>query len=140
MPAEILNAAALRERYLTEAIQTATPATRLVMVLDKLELDLHRADQAFESGDLKEVNDNLVHAQEILLALRGTMQVDLWEGAPRVVALYDYLHNELLHANIDKDRARAVAATEHITALAGAWRQAAAATSEPLVEVAGGVA
>ncbi len=40
----------LRSRYLSEAVQTATPAGRLVMLYDALELDLLRADQAFEVG------------------------------------------------------------------------------------------
>lgn len=127
MPTDLAKAESLRERYLTEAVETATPAGRLVMILDKLELDLLRADQAFATGDLKGVSDNLVHAQEILLVLRDTLRTDLWDGAARVAALYSYLHSELVMSNIDKDRTRAAAATEMIGQLVAAWRAAAAA-------------
>jgi flagellar secretion chaperone FliS len=116
----------LRSRYLTEAVQTATPAGRLVMLYDQLELDLLRADQAFEVGtDLKEISDRLIHAQEIILTLRETVNPDVWDGAPRLIALYDYLNAELLGANLDKDRQRAANVADHVRQLATAWRQAA---------------
>ncbi len=50
----------------------------------------------------------------------------MWDGAPRLMALYDYLNAELLGANLDKDRQRAVNVTDHVRQLAAAWRQAAA--------------
>ncbi len=120
------NAEQLRVRYLTEAIETATPAGRLVMLVDALEMDLAFADKAFAAGDnLKEISDRLIHAQEILLTLRDTLDTTIWEGAERLGALYDYLGTELLHANMDKDRARAAEVARHVSQLAAAWRQAA---------------
>jgi len=115
----------LRERYLAEAIETAGPAVRLTMLYDALEQDLRRADAAFETGDLKEINDNLVHAQAIILTLRDTMKPELWEGAPRMIALYDFFLAELLGSNLTKDRQRAAAAAELIGRVGGAWRKAA---------------
>jgi len=116
-------------RYLAEAVETASPAVRLMMLFDRLELDLRRASDGFESGDLELINDGLGHAQEILFILRATLRGDLWEGAPRLGALYDFLHGELLHANVAKDRTRMTAAMEMIGQLAAAWRQAAANAS-----------
>jgi len=115
----------LRRRYLADAIETAPPAVRLTMLYDALELDLARADAAFEAGDLQTINDKLVHAQEIILTLRDTMKPELWEGAPRIIALHNYFLGELLHANLEKDRARAAAAATLIGQLGNAWRQAA---------------
>jgi flagellar protein FliS len=112
-------------RYLAEAVETATPAVRLMMLFDRLELDLRRASDGFESGDLELINNNLVHAQEILFILRASLRGDLWEGADRLGALYDFLQGELLNANVTKDRTRMAAATEMIAELAATWRQAA---------------
>ncbi|HXY28940.1 MAG TPA: flagellar export chaperone FliS, partial [Acidimicrobiales bacterium] len=111
--------------YLVEAIETASPAVRLTMLYDRLELDLRRADDGFEAGDLKAINDSLVHGQEILTTLRTTLRADVWEGAARLGTLYDFLHGELLGANLAKDRARMQAAAALIAQLATAWRQAA---------------
>lgn len=117
----------LRNRYLTDAVQTATPAARLVMLYDALEMDLAHADKAFEAGtDLKEISDRLIHAQEILMALRDTIDPQAWDGAPRLIGLYNFLNAELLGANLDKDRERAAGVARHVSQLAAAWRQAAA--------------
>lgn len=119
------NPTAVRRRYLAHAIETASPASRLTMLFDALELDLLRADLAFESGDLKSINDNLVHAQEIILCLRDTMQPDVWDSAGQMIALHNFFLAELLGANLDKNRERAAAVATLISRVADAWRQAA---------------
>lgn len=128
----------VRSRYLAEAVQTATPAGRLVMLYDALELDLLRADQAFAvATDLKAISDRLIHAQEIILTLRDTVNPDVWDGAPRLIALYDFLSSELLGANLDKDRDRAARVADHVRQLAQAWRQAAAQADGVVVGAVG---
>jgi flagellar protein FliS len=140
------QAAKLRQRYLADAIETAAPSVRLTMLYDALELDLRRADTGFETDDLKVINDNLVHAQEIILTLRDTIKPELWDGAPRMIALYDFFLAELLGANISKDRARAAAVAVLIGRVGDAWRKAAenvAVTEDSTVgreERVGGVA
>jgi len=115
----------MRRHYLAHAIETASPALRLTMLYDALELDLLRADNAFESGDLKSINDNLVHAQEIILCLRDTIQPERWEAARQMIALHNFFLAELLGANLNKDRERAAAVAKLIGRIADAWRQAA---------------
>lgn len=126
----------LRIRYLTEAIETASPAMRLTMLFDALEQDLARADRGFAEGiDLKRLSDLLIHAQEILALLRDTMDVSVWEPAARIQALYDHLYTELVMANLEKDRDRVAEVAVHVAQLAVAWREAAA-SSEPGTELA----
>jgi len=120
----------LAQRYLADAVETASPAVRLTMLYDRLELDLRRAETGFEEGDLKAISDNLIHAQEILLTLRTTLRGDVWDGAARLAALYDFLHGELLQANLAKDRTKVTGAAELVAQLGAAWR-AAATTSSP---------
>jgi flagellar protein FliS len=123
------QAAKIQQRYLADAVETAAPAVRLTMLYDALEMDLRRADAAFDADDLKAINDNLVHAQEIILTLRDTMKPELWDGAPRLIALYNFFLGELLGANLNKDRQRAVDVAELITRVGNAWRQAAEAVA-----------
>ena len=134
------QAAKLRQRYLADAIETAAPPVRLTMLYDALELDLRRADTAFEADDLKAINDNLVHAQAIILTLRDTIKPELWDGAPRLIALYDFFLAELLGANLTKDRKRAAGVTELIGRVGDAWRKAAVDAVIEGEERVGGVA
>jgi flagellar protein FliS len=110
------------------------------MLFDALDLDLSRADAAFETEDLKAINDNLVHAQEIILTLRDTIKPELWDGARRLMALYDFFLAELLGANLTKDRERAAAAAVLIGRIGEAWRKAAETEASRREEPVGGLA
>ncbi len=123
--ARIVDAAALRRRYLEESVQTASPAARFLMLLDKLEMDLDQAGHAFDLSDWFSVSSNLVHAQEVLLYLRLTLRQDIWEGAARMASLYDFWRSELVQVNISKDRERLQEVGSMIAEVAAAWREAA---------------
>jgi len=125
MPASIHKAEEMKRRYLREAVITATPAPRLIMLYDHMLHSLRVADDAFERGDLKVINDSLCKVQEVLLALRGTLRTDLWAGAADLSALYSTLHAELVQANLKKDRAQAQRVAEVVIELAEAWHSAA---------------
>ena len=125
MPSPAAKAEEMKRRYLREAVITATPAARLNMLFDKMILELGLADNGFERGDLKAVNDGLCRAQDILLALRGTLRTDLWDGANELSQLYFALYKELLEANMAKNRAQAQRVLAVVQDLAAAWRRAA---------------
>jgi flagellar protein FliS len=125
VPAPPARAEEMRRRYQREAVITATPAVRLTMLFDKMIHELRRADDGFERDDLKVVNDGLCRAQDILLALRGTLRTDLWDGAVDLSQLYFALYRELLEANLHKDRGRARQVLTVVEELGDAWRRAA---------------
>ncbi|MCL4434258.1 MAG: flagellar export chaperone FliS [Actinobacteria bacterium] len=122
------NVRYLRERYLRDAILTATPAQRVVMLYDQLLLDITTATSLLVVEgirDLKGVNDHLVNAQEIVLTLRDVLRTDLWEGAANLAQLYTYIHGELVQANLQKDVERLRGVVELVERLADAFRTAA---------------
>jgi flagellar protein FliS len=94
-----------RRRYLADQVETATPAQRLMMLFGRLQRDLREAEEAFGGTDLKVINDALVHAQQILFALRDPLDLDTPLGAS-LAAVYNFAINELIQANLKKDRHR----------------------------------
>jgi flagellar protein FliS len=127
---------ALRARYLTETVATASPARLLVMLYDRLLLDLAQAEQALRGGDRELGSDRLLHAQEIVLELRVGLDVAAWSGGPGLAQLYGYLLTELVGANVRVDPDRVRACRELVEPLADAWREAAlaaAAAADPSV-------
>jgi flagellar protein FliS len=116
----------LQERYQQDAIKTAPPRVLLVMIYDKLIKDLKEADTAMEAGNCFESNRRLIHAQEIVVALRNALRPELWDGAPRLSGLYNCIYGELVTANMKRDPERIRWCLGHIEELADAWRQAAA--------------
>jgi flagellar secretion chaperone FliS len=121
-----MSAAALRARYLGDSVATASPQQLLVMLYDRLALDLERAEGALAGGDREEAGAQLQHAQEIVFELHSSLQVDVWEGGPRLAALYTWLISELIQANVKGDRNRVASCRQVVEPLRDAWRQAAA--------------
>ncbi len=121
-----MSAASLRARYLGDSVATASPQQVLVMLYDRLTLDLERAQLAISAGDRPRLNDELQHAQAIVVELLSSLQVDMWEGGPRLAALYNWLLNELVQANLKMDANRVASCRQVVEPLRDAWRQAAA--------------
>jgi flagellar protein FliS len=121
-----MSAAALRARYLGDAVATASPQQLLVMLYDRLALDLERGQAALMAGDRTVANEQIQHAQEIVIELRSSLQVDVWEGGPRLAALYSWLISELITANVKADVNRVSSCRQVVEPLRDAWRQAAA--------------
>ena len=96
----------LRERYLTDSISTASPGKLLVMLYDRLVMDLVHGEQNLRDGNREQASDKLQHAQEIILELRTTLDVDAWSGGPSLANLYGYLLTELIGANVRGDADR----------------------------------
>jgi flagellar protein FliS len=125
----------MRNRYLQDSISTASPGKLLVMLYDRLVMDLHLGEEALRAGDREEANDKINHGQEIILELRTTLDVEAWAGAPGLANLYGYLLTELIGANIARDADRVATCRGMIEPLRDAWREAAtlaAANSTPV--------
>lgn len=121
-----MTSPALRTRYLNDSVSTASPGKLLVMLYDRLVLDLAQGEEALRSGDRTAGADRLMHAQEIILELRSTLDISVWSGAPGLAALYAYWLAELIGANVTGDADRAKLIREQIEPLRDAWREAAA--------------
>ena len=120
---------AMRERYLADSITTASPAKLLMMLFDRLVLDLTRGEQALLAGDGQEARDNLLHAQDIVMELRVTLNLDAWEGAADLARLYAFVTTELIAANVQCDAVKVRQCRELMEPLRDTWREAALAPS-----------
>jgi len=119
----------LRNRYLADSINTASPGRLLVMLYDRLVLDLAQGEQAIRTGNRGDASERLNHAQEIILELRTTLVLDDWSGAAGLASLYGWLLTELIQANIKLDAAKVVACRAIVEPLRDTWREAVALAS-----------
>jgi flagellar protein FliS len=122
------NAQAARSRYAADAVSTASPARLLVMLYDRLLRDLVTAEEAAGKGDLMTMRSELVHAQDIVLELRTSLDTTAWDGAQALADLYTFLHGELVAANVQRDAARIASCRSLVEPLRDAWRTAALQT------------
>ncbi|GIE27931.1 flagellar protein FliS [Actinoplanes italicus] len=124
-----MSAPNLRDRYLQDSINTASPARLLIMLYDRLILDLMHGEEALRNEDRVLANEKITHAQEIVLELRVTLDVDAWEGAPGLASLYGFILTELIGANIKRDADRVASCRTLLEPLRDAWRDAASAST-----------
>ena len=133
-----LHQARALNRYQREAILSASPARLLTMLYDRLLLDLSRALDAQESQDWQGAHDMLVHAQDIIAELAGSLNAGTWDGAAELGSLYAYAARTLINANVRREPALVRECIELLEPLRQAWHEAAAALS--LSAVAPGLA
>lgn len=114
-----------RNAYLGNSVSTASPQRLLVMLCERLVLDLQRAREAQLVSAHDQAREPLLHAQDIVLELNASLDATKWSGAPALASLYDWMHSQLVIANTKRD----MTATEHCLGLAeqlaDTWRQAA---------------
>ncbi|WP_250003387.1 flagellar export chaperone FliS [Actinoplanes sp. M2I2] len=121
-----MTAPNLRNRYLQDSIETASPAKLLMMLYDRLVLDLVQGEEAIRAKQIENAHEKLSHAQEIVMELQVSLDVEAWSGAPGLANLYTYLITELIGANIAKDAERVAVCRGFVEPLRDAWREAAA--------------
>ncbi len=134
-----MNYAAGRLRYMDDTVTTVSPGRLLVMLYDRLVLDLQKAETEQRAGRRGAAGPHLTHAQDIVHELAATLDVEAWDGAKQLMSVYMYLITELVSANVAGDADRTAACRELVEPLRDAWYQAAqevAMTATPL-EVVG---
>ncbi|MBW8751196.1 MAG: flagellar export chaperone FliS [Propionibacteriales bacterium] len=114
-----------RAAYLDASVATASPARLLVMLLDRLVLDVQRGLEAQRQSDHEETHRHLTHAQDIVLELATSLRPEEFRGGYDLAALYGFLHRQLVMANVRKDAAMTDEVLTLVTDLCDTWRQVA---------------
>jgi flagellar secretion chaperone FliS len=115
----------VRNPYLQDSVGTASPGRLLVMLYDRLVADLFQGEEALRADDRELSAERITHAQEIILELRTTLDVEAWSGAPGLASLYGFLLTELIQANIKRDADKVASCRALVEPLRDAWREAA---------------
>jgi flagellar protein FliS len=112
-----------RIRFLRDRVMTATPAQRVVMLFDRLALDLQRA---VDSDDPIVAAAQIGHASTIVAELLGSLDQGAGGPADNLAALYGFLLNELTSARSRDDRSRLLPLQQIVGGLRDAFAEAAA--------------
>jgi len=125
-----------RATYMDASIATASPARLLVMLYERLVLDVQRGLEAQGRNDLQETHRQLTHAQDIVMELHSSLRVDGFQGGQELATLYGYLHRQLVVANIRKDASITAECLTIVTDLCDIWRQAALESATTAARIA----
>jgi flagellar secretion chaperone FliS len=110
--------------YQSQAVQTANGPQLLLMLCDRMAVDIARAEVALEANDNKTANEHLQHSQKIVRMLRNALDPDGFVGAQELLAVYVFLEAHLIKANLEKDAALVRECSDLVRPIHQAWRKA----------------
>ena len=113
---------AAADRYLVERVSTASPAELTAMLFDGCVAAIKGAARLLEAGEAAAAHPKLLKAQDIVMALRTSLNHEAGELAGNLEALYTYAWGRLVHANVQRDAAAAREALDVMEPLQQAWR------------------
>ena len=114
-----------RRLYLSDSVATASAPRLLVLLYERLVRDLVDAERSIGEHDIEGTNKALIHAQDILVELRSSLDKSQWGPATRLDAIYVFLLERLVKANITKDASIVRSCRRLVEPLCDAWREAA---------------
>ena len=131
------------DAYQRMQAETSTPGQLIALLYDAMVRSLDRAQTGLEQRDLETAHAPLLRAQDIVLELIASLNVE--EGgeagvmARQLAPLYEYMYRRLLEASIHKDVSAVEEVRRLILPVRDAWsnaleqvsRQVAAAPSTP---------
>lgn len=122
----------MRARYLNQRVLTATPGQRVVMLYDRLALDLTRAADIYATDptDTFSAGQAIDHAMAIVAELAGSLRPTKDSPAENLASIYTYLLRELTAVR-GGQIARLAGTAKIVGTLREAWTAAVAQTATP---------
>lgn len=90
------------QAYQQNSIQTATPGELTLMLYNGCLKFIKLAKRDIENKNIEGKNTNIQKAQSIIQELMITLNPEI-EISKQLMPLYDYLHHQLMQANIKND-------------------------------------
>ncbi len=119
--------------YRETSVKTASPGKLVVMLYDEairqlgIALSLFSAQEKIKPVSIEKYNAAIVKTQEIITELMVSLDMDSGgEIAHNLLALYVYFNQELLDANISRNRKKITTIRDLLSELRDAWASAAA--------------
>lgn len=116
------------DAYQRVQAETSTPGQLIALLYDAMVRSLDRAKAGLDQHDLESAHAPLLRAQDIVLELISSLNVDdageAGAMARQLGALYEYMYRRLLDASVHKDAAAVDEVRRLITPVREAWSHA----------------
>lgn len=109
-------------KYREQSILTAGPGDLVLMLYDGCLKQMRLAKAAIDVTDMEKASQSLMKAQDILSALMQGLDLGHTLSAD-LLSLYEFMHHELVMANVTKDGKRIDPVEEMIADLRVTWEQ-----------------
>lgn len=113
------------KQYQKTQLETASPEKILIMLYNGAINFLKKAQVAFAESNKIEAHNNIMAAERIITEFMTTLDMELGgEMAKNLFALYDYLYNRLVEANMKNKPEILEEVINHLIKLRDTWNKA----------------
>ncbi|MGI5851671.1 MAG: flagellar export chaperone FliS [Clostridiales bacterium] len=111
------------QQYQQQSVMTASPGELTLMLYNGCIKFIRQAKLGIEAGDIERANNSIIRCQDILEELMVTLKPE-YDISASLSALYDYMYNRLIDANIGKDLSILDEVLEMVTEIRDTWAEA----------------
>ncbi|EJF02245.1 flagellar export chaperone FliS [Liquorilactobacillus mali] len=113
-----------KDVYLGSQILGASPEKLVIFLYEGAIKSLKRAEFALDNSDNKSAHHELVKAQDIINELKQSINQEVAGELPtNLVSLYDFMLNELVKANLGKDKGTIGPVVDMLSELLESWQE-----------------
>lgn len=113
------------KQYQKTHVETATPEKILILLYDGAIQFLNKAKIALGQKNIEETHNNILGCEKIILEFMNTLDMEANpELGQKLYALYEFLYNTLVDANIQQDEKKVDLVLEHLKSLRSTWQEA----------------
>lgn len=122
------------QQYQRTQAETASKGRLVIMLYQGALRFTNKAILENDEGNLEQAHANAIRAQEIIMELMTTLDMDTGRVAVNLHRLYEYIFERLVQANVKKDSALFQEVVDLLRELLPAWEEAVRATERSTVE------
>ncbi|WP_046174405.1 flagellar export chaperone FliS [Domibacillus indicus] len=111
-----------QQAYANNSVTTASPGELTLMLYNGCIKFIRLAERAMADNNIEQKNINVQKAQAIIRELSITLKTDT-DLAKNMLALYEFLHERLVEANIKNDPAILKEVEGFVTEFRDTWKQ-----------------
>lgn len=127
--------------YKNQRVETASPEAILIMLYEGAIRFLNVAKKAHQDKDMVTYHNQIIKAQQIVFELMTALDLKIGgEIAQNLYALYEYLHYQLIQADMKRDLKLLEEVLTHLRELKSTWEQAIQSTKKETADPAKGAA
>lgn len=110
--------------YLRNQVMSASPNKLIEMLIEGAIKSIKKAEMAIKDKKIEAANNEIVHAQDIVDELKFSVNKDIEGDIPQqLISTYDVVEQELIQANIHKDKNHLEIALTMLNELLDVWKQ-----------------
>ncbi len=94
-------------QYKRAEVETVSPEKLLLLLFEAAIKDLSNAQKAIQEKDMNLAHNEFIKVQDILVELMSSLKME-YEVSNSLYALYDYMQQRVIEANMQKDINKAV--------------------------------